>query len=239
MKSSRVNLNKLIVYGLLPLVVPAGLVLLYFSGLPWAQELVAPARNRELGLLEHLDLALLLAMLAMALLGLRRKKLRFERIGLIVLAGLLLFFTLEETDYGLNYLAPQDLTPGRPATVSSSLGSGVRNVHNLGGIDKMMASATDAGLIICFLILPLALARSSRPLIRYLLPDRWSIVTLASMFLVVRLAQTLESAGFSSNLSLHKNLSEFQELVVYYLLAVYLFEVVFRRDYRTGPQAQP
>ena len=86
-------------------------------------------------------------------------------------------------------------------------------------------------MILLFIVFPLLFSRSRRPLLRYLTPDRFFIITMISMFLISKFAHLLENSGVGSPGSLHGRISEFRELIIYYIFAIYFFDLVFRRAY--------
>ena len=111
-------------YALLPLCVSLALIFAYFSGIRILQEVVAPARNREFGLLENLQHLLLLGCVVPAMLLAWRERRPGFRIffGLIGIAALFAF--VEEIDYGLHYYeAVANVPPAERAVV--------RNLHNI------------------------------------------------------------------------------------------------------------
>ena len=63
----------------LPALVGAGLVGMFFSGVGWVQSLVVPVVNREYGLLENLQLVLLLALSWVGWRSARRAQRRVDR----------------------------------------------------------------------------------------------------------------------------------------------------------------
>jgi len=95
-----------------------------------------------------------------------------------------------------------------------------------------MKHGVDAGIIVMFVLFPLFCADSTRPLVRYLVPDRFSILTAISMVAVSKLAHALKDAGIGGRGTISKNISEFRELLIYYIFIVYLIEVMFRRAFQ-------
>ena len=103
---------RIIIFFILPLGLGLGLLGMYFSSNLVLQRLVSPKLPplnvdlwREFGLLESLQVLFLLAIVAISTVAVFRKKTRLERTGFLVIALVSLFVLLEETDYGLTYVA--------------------------------------------------------------------------------------------------------------------------------------
>lgn len=233
--------KKTVVYFVIPLGVTLMLVAMYFSGVPALQKIVTPRISgmspntaREFGLLENLQNVVLLAMLVMMVMGFRRKTTRIEKTGMAFLASFTLFVFLEEIDYGLHIY---EYARG----IKWNDAAEVRNLHNLGETNKYMKQSVDTGMVILFLIFPLAFANSKRPLLHYLCPDRYSILTLLAMVIVRTVAHALGDRGLGEGGTIQKNLSEFRELVVYYLFMLYVLEITLRRtlEFTTSAPSSP
>ncbi len=224
--------KKLAIYLFVPSVMSLGLIGAYFSGVHWLQQIVCPRFDkvlyvnsaREFGLLENLQNVFLIAIAVIAGLGVRRKKRKIEKAALILLCLFAIFVFLEEIDYGLHYV---ELAKGVKPLEQAE----VRNVHNIGDINKFMKKGSDIGLAVFFVVIPLAFAKSRISLLRYLAPSRYAILTMVAMVLLSTLAHSLKDNGFGAGGSIGKNISEFRELNIYYLFMIYIFDVVFRRSY--------
>ena len=214
---------KWIVYLVVPSLLSGTLIAGYFFGPSWLQQAVSPSLNRELGLLENVQNVLLLVMIVFLVGGLWRKKLKIEQ---IVLACLFLFAVLvlmEELDYGQHhwrFLRGERITNPR-----------YPNLHNRGDLTRIIKCVLDLGLGIFFVVIPLCFAKSRKPFLRYLSPDRFSIWTIVVMAVLSKVAHGLNKVITDTPGSINKNISEFREVLVYYIFAVYLFEVIFRRTY--------
>ena len=209
--------SKLIVFVVAPVAVTGILIAMYFSGVPWLQSIVAPHHNRELGLLENLQNAVLLGLAGILLLGAKRRPAGLERRVFGVLFACTLFVFLEEIDYGTHVVRQ---LAGKPDPSPFSL-------HNIGSTGPLK-QAGDVVLVLCFVIAPLCVGRSARPLMRYVTPDRSSILTVAAMLALSRVAHLLQDTTGQAG-SLSNNIAEFRELNIYYLVAVHAYVVVFRR----------
>lgn len=221
--------KKIIIYFIAPLAVSLILIGMYFSGVETLQRIITPHMPdlhpnsaREFGLLENLQNVLLLAMCAMAFMGVRRQTQRVGKAAMAALGIFSAFILLEETDYGLHlYEWIMDVPPGEHAED--------RNLHNVGDRTSRTKQIVDVGMVIFFLIMPFALAKSRKPLVRYLAPDRFSTLTIVCMFIVRTLAHELNDRGFGEGGGIVKNISEFRELVTYYVFTLYVFEIAIGR----------
>jgi len=180
-------------------------VLLYHSPL---RPLVAPDANKEFGLLENLQNLCLLAIGAVAVAGLRRKERTWERVCLLLLLGGTLFMLLEETDYGFQFVDDRAV-----------------NVHEVGSIEASLEYAARFGGLTFFGGFAILFAESRIPVLRYLAPDRFAVLTILLVTAVWEVAIRLPAK--EGSLAGHE--IEYAELGVYYIVLLYVFDMVFRR----------
>jgi len=225
-----VNLKKLLLYFCIPLLVTLPLVGMYFSGIRVLQFIVSPyhtgmnpSSSREFGLLENIQNIVLIAIIIIAFTGFRRKRLRWDKAAFGFITAFGVFVLLEELDYGLHIY---EYVRGIPWSDSSTF----RNVHNIGETTQLAKQVVDTGMVVLFVIAPLALARSKKPLVRYLTPDRYSVLTMLAALIVRFVAHALKDHGFGTWGTMHSNLSEFRELITYYVFMLYLVEVALLRN---------
>lgn len=221
--------KKILIYFGVPLVVTGTLVAFYFSGVAGLQQIVAPRirgvlpnTSREFGLLENVQNLVLLAMLVVSVAGVLVKKTRLEKAGLALLSLFILVVFLEEIDYGLHYYEYFNDVPWNERAE-------VRNWHNQGDRTDQIKRPVDIVTILLFVIAPILFANSRWPLLRFLTPDRYSILTLAAAFIIRSLAHGLEERGIGDRGVIHQNLSEFRELITYYVYFLYVIEIALRR----------
>jgi len=227
--------TRIVLYVVIPLVVPGTLVAMYFSGVPTLQHIVSPRipglfpdSNREFGLLENLQNLCLIAVVATAAAGAVRKKRKMEKAVLAAIAVLSLFVLLEEIDYGLHfYEMARGLKIDRAAPV--------RNIHNTYDLTDLMKHAALTVAVLLFVLFPIAFTNSSRALRRYIAADRLAIITMVSMFIIRTLAHGLRDHGVGTPGTIDSNLSEFRELTTYYIFVPYLVDLVFRRTRLEAP----
>lgn len=207
-------------YWMLPTAVILAYVLMYFSGIPVLQSIIAPAFNRELGLLESTQHLLLVAVIAMAVLGLRRAEVLMERLGYGLATALAVFQLLEELNYGYHYLHALGI-------ITDS--GGVRwNLHNR-GVSTPMKNAGDLVLLVYFFLLPLLVRPGWPGWVRFLAPPRLLIVTILCSVAVSKLGHSLNDRADLSNHVLESGISEFREAFIYYIVLLYVRDLVVNR----------
>ncbi|GJL80179.1 MAG: hypothetical protein NPINA01_31680 [Nitrospinaceae bacterium] len=217
---------------------------MYFSGIPWMQNFVAPAGNREFGALENLEHLIILAVVWVAVRGIYGKRSKREKVVFAGVAFGSFFLFLEELDYGIHYL---ELITGE------AYQGKVRNLHNYIlnpyglDFDALLSPVVYFILGFFFCFLPLIGLQSLRsglvrrfpetfvprllanPWFRYLTPEPHSMGTVAAMVLIAQVAFFLDKTGVPSNLSFHGNISEFGEVFVHYIFFLYVIEMVYKR----------
>ena len=103
----------------------------YFLDPYGMSSLIAPELNREFGLLEHIQLILILAIVFVAFAQSRSVPTRFERLFFAVVGIFAFFILLEEIDYGIHYWELlQTNTIAENAT--GEFEGRARNIHNQG-----------------------------------------------------------------------------------------------------------
>ncbi|MEE8469361.1 MAG: hypothetical protein V3T22_12950 [Planctomycetota bacterium] len=214
-------------YLVLPAVVGAALLAMFFSGVGWLQSLVVPVVNREYGLLENLQNLLLLALIVVGWRAARRTQRGLDRAGWRALAVFALFVLLEEIDFGLHYYESLAGVPGAERAT-------LRNFHNQEGVLRWMKLGVDSTLALFFVALPWAGRRIQHPTVRWSMPSRWLTATLSLSLLVSRVAHYGTDHGWPTNGTIESNVSEFRELFTYYIFLLYLFDLGLRRPPRPG-----
>ena len=238
MKSKTLSI---LIFFAIPLTISLSLIVSYFSEIPWLQEIISPDieginpdSNREFGLLENLQNLYLIIIIFILAFGFKKKHHRFEKTFIKVCLFLTLFVFLEEIDYGLHiyeYLYKVDIE-----NVTK-----IRNIHNIdrATMDKniivpLLKRLVDAGIALFFVIFPLIAYKFRNLYIKFLAPNKWSILTVLVMVIQSELAHWLEDLGFDKKGTLHTNISEFRELTVYYLAMLYLMEIVHFRKWHAS-----
>lgn len=129
-------------------------------------------------------------------------------------AAALAFLALEELDYGMHYLYLFGVVESNPGNV---------NLHNIDGVASKLNSLAALGAVLGFGVLPFFHHRIPWPKLRPLVPDRSLLLILVAAFLVRTTAHALDDLGLGHGLE--GNISEFRELIMYYLLLAYAVQL--------------
>ena len=212
--------RRILLYAVAPTSLSLLLIALYFSGVEILQTITSPASQREFGLIENAQNLLLLSAAVICWRAARLENHNawrwFWHLG--TFACLVIF--MEEIDWGDHYRSVLTGTQ-RP-------GGGHFNIHNQGNITHWLKQLVDGGSVIFFLLLPLA--RKKLPVkLQILIPDIHSVLPLLCGLLTSELAHGLEDAGWDNNGSLINNISEFREIITYWVGLLYFWEVARRR----------
>ena len=214
-------------YWVLPLLAGWTFIAMYFSQIHWMQELIAPAFNREFGLLENLGAVLILCSLAV-LIKISRLPLKPAFKGVVLLACMVtgLMF-LEEIDYGLHLI---EWVKG----VSQEEGVQIRNFHNQGNNTNNIKLVANVLLASIFVILPYVDALKRYRAVKIVSPSKMIVFTVVATALVALLHEALDPYGLPSNRALDSNQSEFEEVLIYYTFLVYFVEKY--RQFKSSPE---
>jgi len=249
------------VYGAVPFALVVILQGMYFSGVLELQRLVCPklpplhpGAYREFGLLENFQNILLLGILFVVLSGLRRSILPVQRLVFGLLALFTAFVFLEEIDYGTHlykyFTAPEIAGWFEPATTPAFQALVAKtdfqatpvNIHNRGDLTDIIKGVVSVLILGLFVVAPLLADRVKNPWLKYIIPDRFMIVTVFVMVVTRLIARGLQdldrhfidlaaSEGRVREVgAMANNLSEFRELVTYYAFLFYLGVMVFCRE---------
>jgi len=223
------NFKTHFIYWILPSVVTLSCILIFYLNLFGLSEIIAPEQNREFGIIENIQLLLLLMIFFLAVKGARLHKLKIEKYAYIVIAAATAFIFLEEIDYGLHYY---DLVTGRNNDNLARIEifhTEVRNLHNnQNNVLNIMKLISYAVIIIFFVLLPLLpdKLKQKYPLLGYLSPSRYIVITAFCLLALNQLALYLYKHYDYSNASLNANVSEFEEIMTYYIIFLYIREMV-------------
>jgi hypothetical protein len=193
------------------------LLALFFSGNRTLASIVVPEVNRELGLLEHLQL---LPLAGIALLAARVRAVESERPWRLVMVAAMAgaaFMLLEELNYGQHYIA---LLLGR----GSEAEIGPLSLHNVSDTTDVMKIVGDTAVALLFVIVPIASRLTKRPLLGDYTPRMWYLVSVLLMVASGAVAVELSRAGMGPGW-LRYNLSEFRELFFYYTGFLYAWDL--------------
>lgn len=209
-------------YWIAPSLVLGAMLAIHFSEVPILASILAPRFNRELGLLENLQHALLLVILTITALRARRASATRERLLFGVVAAAATFMFLEEVDYGSHWWHAlhgrgDDYVPF--------------SVHNTGANSDRFKRGGDAILIAVFAVYPLLAWRPGNRWIAFFRPSAWFLTSVVAMLLLSELAHTLNDLGLAADAPIRDSMSEFRELFVYYVWFLYFSNLTRRLDW--------
>jgi hypothetical protein len=228
--------RRLVLYGAVPSVVIGGLVAMYYSGNATLRNLVSPDAptipenlRREFGLLESLQIVCLAALALVAVQGLRRKRSLARRAVLWALLIGSIWMICEETDYGCHYLdlLRGDWQSGEPVEAT--------NIHSIGYVRVVLLNIAIFGTFIFFGGFAIVFHRSPNAALRYLAPDRLSVLTVLLVTAIYEVALKLAARMPPGYGSLDGHEGEFAELGLYYLVLLYAVDVIFWRRLERAP----
>jgi hypothetical protein len=223
------NLKKHLLYWILPSVVTLSCIVLFYLDWFGLSELMAPEINREFGIVENLQLIILLLILVYSIKGIRKRETKIEKYGYVFVAAATAFVFLEEIDYGLHYYDYLVGKTNEGITKVAVFDRKIRNIHNEGKITlNVFKLASYALIITCFVILPLLPATLKKRflLVKYFAPSRFIVTTAISLLVLNQIALYLYKHYDYSNPSLNNNVSEFEELMTYYIFFLYIREMI-------------
>ena len=221
-------------YLLVPLSIQLILVSLYFSNEPVLQSIIVPEVsknkyiNREFGLLENLQNLILLISFIFCLKNIQQVTPSYRWAAIIVCLGVL-FFLLEEIDYGWHF---RELWFGLPKDVKEGY---FRNLHNSneGLLRRIIQALSDISLGILFVISPLIKQKIPRLRRVKIIPSKRFVLSAIGLIFTTILVETLMFLNPDMNDPLNNNLGEFMELWFYFIAFLYL--IYLRDQYSSQP----
>lgn len=210
-------------YWLLPTVFIVLAMLVYFFDWGGFSAWIAPPMNREWGVLENVQLLILVWTLVAAIQGWRQQEeYNLAKWFFLIVAMGTLFVFLEEIDYGLHiyddFMAVEQAAPVE----------GVRNLHNQGKLTHLMKLSAYIGLAVLIVLLPFVVnytpaTTAMGRFLRWLQPARALIIPLVIMVLINQLALYLDrNWALESVTALNNNISEFEEVFIYFIIGRYV-----------------
>jgi len=199
---------------------------MYFSGVRWEQELVCPSVDWELGIVENMQILLLAYDPDSNLYCNFQKKHKIEKVIFSFLSLFTLFVLLEEIDYGAHFLR---YFKGHSDTIFVEV-TGKANVHNLGNNAKLFKRSIYPLMLILFIITPLYVHKFKNPIVRYLVPGKWFVVTAIITVFSYAVPRLLVDWNIFEDGGFGVNIGEFSEIMVYYIFFLYLYEVIFEKE---------
>lgn len=229
MKQNRLRTH--FIYWILPTVVTLLCILIYFYDFFSASEIISPSFNREFGILENLQHLVILIIAIIGARSARSKKNKIEKYIFFFIAAASVFFFLEEIDYGLHYY---DVITGREGDEKAYIfytSEKMRNIHNTGKNTSILKMTSYVIIVVFFVLLPIlqTFKKSNSTILQYITPSLYIIYTAVSLFLLNQFAFYLYGLNFHTNRSLDSTVSEFEELMFYYIILLYIAELARNR----------
>jgi hypothetical protein len=137
------------------------------------------------------------------------------------------FMFLEEIDYGLHYY--DHLTGKSQVTKVVVFDNEVRNLHNNGKlILNLFKLAAYIVIALFFAVLPLLpeKLKTKNRWLNFLSPSRYIVGTAICLLILNQIARYLYKNYDYANHSLDANVSEFEEIMTYYIIFLYLRELI-------------
>lgn len=220
------DFKKHFIYWILPSIVTLSCTLIYFYNLFGLEDFIAPKINREFGLIENMQLLLLILIFLTALKGIRTRVEKIEKYVFMIVAILTVWMFLEEIDYGLHYY--DHLTGKKEITKVLVFDQQVRNIHNNGPMQNLLKLTAYGIVVIFFVILPFlpATYRERYPALNFFSPSKYMIIPAICMLILNQVALYLYGKYNTPTSALTANVSEFEEIMIYYIVLLYLRELV-------------
>lgn len=217
-------------YWIIPTVLLGILMVFYFSGVPTLVEIVSPEENWEWGLLENLQLLIILGIFVVSVYACLSKKAPFLKFGFCFTAFFALFVFMEEIDYGAHFAQLMGQEVDNP--LREYIGG--TNIHNQGNNAKIFKRSVYLLMALIFVIAPFLKSKIQNPYILYLIPKP-RIVIVAVLTIVSDLVPRLiVELGILKDGGLGVNIGEFSEIMVYYIFLIYLLQLLSKNQFRSA-----
>ncbi len=207
------------------------LIIFYFLGTPFLVELVVPKSDREYGLLENIQLVLILGIIIMSFYVVFTDHALLQKLGFVLLGLLAIFILLEEMDYGDHFI--KYFTDGEKRSIYF-VKFGEVNVHNQeGDIPTYMRRTPYVIIFMLFTIFPFVNKKYFHPIFSYLIPKprmALMIILLVFAYFTPRLLVDYHIFDVGS-LGIGDNIGEFTEMIVYYIFLIYIYHIVIDKKW--------
>jgi hypothetical protein len=214
-------------YWTLPIIVMVPQIIMYFSGVRWMVEIVCPSVNREFGTIENLQLVTILFMAIVCFYGALRKTALIEKAGFALLTIFSLLVLGEEMDWGAHFV---QYYTGEKSTFFSRF-VGETNIHNQEGNAKWFKRPVYPIMILLFIVFPYFREKLKHPFLQYITPKKLIIGTAIITLFSDLIPRYIVKLNIRPDAGLGVNIGEFSEVMVYYIFALYLYEIVFEKTF--------
>lgn len=201
-----------------PLILSFILMICYFQGPDWLQELAASSYNREFGLVEHIQNVILLCIVYIAFRLLKLSHAKRLRLPYLLIFFAALFVFLEEIDYGYHYINYINDADARQRSIN-------HNIHNLPDVNNQLRLIFYILIAVFIIILPYLLSFKLPSLLVHFVADIRMQLTVLAFLVISKMAGVFNDLSHNTNMALDGNISEFEELALYYLFLVYIYDL--------------
>jgi hypothetical protein len=223
-------------YWILPVFLLSTLMIFYFSGVPFLVELIAPKANWEWGLLENIQLSVILVISGLSLFAFFKKTALLQRLLFGSLFFFSIFIALEEIDYGAHFI---QYFRGEQTSFLLER-TGMLNIHNQGNNNTLFRRTAYGLMMIVFAISPFLNKKFFHPLIEYLIPKPRMLLVVMLFLLFYWVPRYLvRSETFEPGVLGFANIGEFTELMVYFSFLLYVVQIVFKKEWPGKMLNQP
>jgi len=218
-------------YWIFPYLLLIILMIFYFLGTHFLVEIVVPESNREYGLLENIQLVLILGIIILSLYVVFTNHALLQKLGFGLLGVMAIFIFLEEMDYGDHFI--KLFTEGNQRSFYFEK-FGKVNVHNQkGDILVYMRRTPYVIIFILFTILPFVDKKYFHPIFSYIIPKpRMALMIVLFAFAYITPRWLVDFNIFEvGSLGIGDNIGEFTELIVYYIFFIYIYHIIFDKNW--------
>ena len=226
------SLKNHLIYWVLPSVFLIVCMCIYFLDLfGWSNQ-IAPDLNREFGLIENVQLLIIIGIAILAFSTFTKSTVKLERLFYfgVFLFSMVIFF--EEIDYGIHYY---ELLKSNTIAENSTgvFEDGVRNIHNQGDLRQYIMLFVYISFILVLGVMYLIKGKYDfkNAFLDWIVPTSgYFIYSLIAMMALNELAGFLDQNVKDASIdSLNGNTLEFEETYIYYIALLYI------RDLRMKP----
>jgi hypothetical protein len=210
-------------YWIFPAIILGVFMVFYFSEIPALVKFVSPPENREWGILENLQLGIILGILILAIYAFFKKDNLVQKFGFVIVAIFALFVFLEEMDYGAHFA---QLVGGEKELYLKKY-IPAKNIHNQGNNAINFKRGVKILMALIFLIAPFFKSRIKNPYIKYLIPQPRILIVGILAIVVDRVPKLIVEYGLRKDGGLGINIAEFSEVMVYYTFLIYMIQLIF------------
>ena len=217
------NLNKHLYYWIAPTILLISCVLVYYFNFLNLGFIISPEYNREFGLIENIQLITIIATIWVAFKSFIKREIKLIKYFFLGVSLFSIFIFLEEMDYGLHFIEYFSGIAHQKSTAHTE----IRNIHNQGNLLPYITKFVYISFALVIIVIPLIASRikNLNKYIKWLIPSTNLAYSLVAMFILSQFTLFVEGNVTYELTSLENNLSEFEEVFIYYIAFLYIFEL--------------